>query len=59
MGAKALLEALKANTKLTFLDLSNNGIIYEGAKALAEALKTNKTLTKLCLEAAAQSLTKH
>ncbi|KAF9112767.1 hypothetical protein BGX27_002853 [Mortierella sp. AM989] len=48
-GALALSEALKTNTTLTTLDLTNNIIGKEGGLALAEALKTNITLITLDL----------
>ncbi|KAL9965618.1 hypothetical protein ACROYT_G029444 [Oculina patagonica] len=42
-------EALKMNTNMTSLDLSNNYIHDEGAASLAEALKGNTTLRRLNL----------
>ena len=47
--AKAIAEALKVNTVLTTLYLSNNSIGDEGSKAIAEALKDNTVLTTLHL----------
>ena len=47
VGAWALAEALKTNTKLTELNLYSNSIGAWGAWYLAEALKTNTKLTKL------------
>jgi Ran GTPase-activating protein (RanGAP) involved in mRNA processing and transport len=49
-GAKALAEALAANTVLTSLTLSDNYIGVEGAKALAEALVQNKSLAELSIK---------
>jgi Ran GTPase-activating protein (RanGAP) involved in mRNA processing and transport len=49
-GAKALAEALAANTTLTSLTLSDNYIEVEGAKALAEALVQNKSLAELSIK---------
>ncbi|KAG0050177.1 hypothetical protein BGZ83_005043 [Gryganskiella cystojenkinii] len=48
-GAQTLAEALKTNSTLTTLNLSNNKIGDIEAQALAEALKTNSTLTTLTL----------
>lgn len=45
----ALAEALKNNTTLTTLDLTDNHIGAKGATALADMLKNNKTLTVLNL----------
>ena len=44
-----LAEALKGNTNLTKLDLSNNYISDQGAAGLAEALKQNTGLARLDL----------
>jgi len=53
-GAIELAEALKVNTKLKTIDISNNEIGtswfssgYKGGKALLQALAINKTLTSL------------
>ncbi|CAK0801876.1 unnamed protein product [Prorocentrum cordatum] len=46
-NAKALAEALKANTALQRIKLSKNHIGDEGAKALAEALKANTALQRI------------
>ena len=45
----ALAEALKTNTSLAHLKLSDNGITNSGAVSLAEALKVNSTLETLDL----------
>ena len=45
----SLAEAMKVNTTLTQLDLSNNHIGAAGAASLAEAMKVNTTLTQLDL----------
>ncbi|CAK0901709.1 unnamed protein product [Prorocentrum cordatum] len=50
-NAKALAEALKANTALQRIKLSKNHIGDEGAKALAEALKANTALQRIALKA--------
>ena len=42
---KAIGEALKENTSLTRINLSNNKIGDEGGKAIGVALKVNTTLT--------------
>ncbi|KAH7054780.1 hypothetical protein BKA57DRAFT_434420 [Linnemannia elongata] len=44
-----LVEAIKANSILTTLNLDHNSIGDNGAQALSEALKTNSTLTTLNL----------
>ncbi|OAQ25001.1 RNI-like protein [Linnemannia elongata AG-77] len=44
-----LVEAIKANSTLTTLDLGDNSVGDNGAQALSEALKTNSTLTTLNL----------
>ncbi|KJE97562.1 hypothetical protein CAOG_007399 [Capsaspora owczarzaki ATCC 30864] len=46
---QAIAEALKVNTTLTQLELSDNQIGHAGTKAIAEALKVNTTLTRLSL----------
>jgi hypothetical protein len=43
----AMAQALKTNSTLTFLDLSNSLIAGAGEKLMAEALKYNLTLTDL------------
>ena len=45
----SLAEAIKVNTTLTQLTLSNNNIGAAGAASLAEAMKVNTTLTQLTL----------
>ncbi|KAL9965575.1 hypothetical protein ACROYT_G029390 [Oculina patagonica] len=47
--AVVLAKALKGNSSLTELDLSDNNIGDQGATGLAEALKNNKSLTELGL----------
>jgi hypothetical protein len=47
--AIALADALKVNTTVAMLDLSETSIGEEGAKALADTLKINTTLTALNL----------
>ncbi|KJE94346.1 hypothetical protein CAOG_005004 [Capsaspora owczarzaki ATCC 30864] len=47
--AQAIAEALKVNTTLTQLDLSDDKIGDVGAQAIAEALKVNTTLIQLHL----------
>ncbi|KJE92764.1 TKL/IRAK protein kinase [Capsaspora owczarzaki ATCC 30864] len=49
-AARAIAEALKLNTTLTTLVLSENQIGDAGAQSIAEALKVNTTLTELRLE---------
>lgn len=48
-GAKAFAEALKVNTRLKYLNLSNSSIGNEGAKAIADALRFNTVLEELFL----------
>ena len=48
-GALSIVEAIKVNKMLTFLDWSNNGISDAGATSIAEAIKVDKTLTNLNL----------
>ena len=48
-GAVYLADALKVNTTLTSLNLSDNIIGKEGEAYLADALKVNTTLTSLNL----------
>ena len=48
-GAKALADALKTNTSLIALNLSNNNVEDKGAASLADALKTNTSLIELNL----------
>ena len=48
-GAKAIGEALKVNTSLTEIYLTDNNIGDEGGKAIGEALKVNTSLTKINL----------
>ncbi|XP_004363514.1 hypothetical protein CAOG_03786 [Capsaspora owczarzaki ATCC 30864] len=47
--AKAIAEALKVNTKLSWLNLAENQIGDVGAQAIAEGLTVNTTLTELFL----------
>lgn len=49
-GAAALAEALKVNTTVHTLALSDNVVGAAGAAALAEALKVNSTLHTLDLK---------
>eukprot|EP00300_Choanocystis_sp_HF-7_P028025 c33375_g1_i1.p1 GENE.c33375_g1_i1~~c33375_g1_i1.p1 ORF type:complete len:284 (-),score=89.70 c33375_g1_i1:5-808(-) len=49
VGAKALGNALRTNTSLTYLELTRNNISTEGAKAIAQALHSNKSLNELGL----------
>jgi len=44
-----IMEALKKNTHLQYLNLNNNSGGTESAKALADALGTNKSLTEVFL----------
>ena len=46
-GLVALAEAIKTNSTLTELNLSDSGTGYDGVAALAEAIKTMSTLTEL------------
>ena len=46
-GGKAMGEALKENTKLTELDLTNNRIDANGMAMFMVGLKTNETLQRL------------
>eukprot|EP00667_Euglena_gracilis_P033037 EG_transcript_52670 len=48
-GTVALAVALRTNSTVEKVDLSNNDIGPEGAKALAEALRTNATLREVNL----------
>jgi hypothetical protein len=48
-GAKALADALKVNSTITSINLSNNNVGVDGAKALAAALKVNSTITSINL----------
>lgn len=43
-GAYAMAEALKQNSTLVELDISNNRITVEGCTALAKGLNQNETL---------------
>jgi hypothetical protein len=46
-GARAISEALKANTTLTCLDIARNEIGESGTQVVSEALKVNTTLTQV------------
>ena len=48
-GASSLSTALTANSSLTHLDLSGNGIGDNGASSLSTALTANSSLTHLDL----------
>ena len=48
-GASSLAQALRENTSLTTLDLSDNNIRDSGASCLAQALRVNASLTTLNL----------
>jgi len=64
-AAKLIAEALKSNSSITYLDVSNNKFGNVGLIAIAEALKVNKTLVELSVigqsqpfgEAALQKMT--
>ncbi len=44
-GGRTLAEALRLNTTLTSLNLSDNGLGEGGGRALAEGLRLNTTLS--------------
>jgi hypothetical protein len=46
-GTSFIAAAVRANTFLSKLDLSNNGITVVGVKSLCEGLKSNATLRSL------------
>ena len=46
-GPAALAEGLAANSCVTQVDVSNNGLKPEGGKALADCLKINTTITQV------------
>ncbi len=46
-AAFAFAEAIKANTKIELLDISNNKIGYNGGRALAEALEINQVIEQI------------
>jgi len=48
-GARAIADALRVNSTLQALGLSDNGVGADGARAIAGALRENSTLQKLYL----------
>lgn len=46
-AAFAFAEAIKANTTIELLDISNNKIGYNGGRALAEALEKNQVIEQI------------
>ena len=46
-GPAALAEGLAANSSVTQVDVSKNGLGSEGGKSLADCLKTNTTITQV------------